>query len=68
MEAKENRKRAASQIKILAASKVAPDNSDSNASTRVPHKKKARTSFLSAHKQKGKNNPKYSGAHSYCVL
>ena len=52
-EAKENIKRAATHIKILAASKAAPAHSDSDASTKVPRKNKARTIFLPARKQKG---------------
>ena len=40
IEVKNNRKRGASQIKILANSKAAPFNSYSNKSIKVTHKKK----------------------------
>ena len=50
MEAKDNRKRATYEIKILAASKAAPANYDSDMSARVPHKKKEMNGVLPAHK------------------
>ena len=51
MEAKDNIKRAAYQIKRLAASKVAPANSGSDTSAKVPLKKKARTAVLLVRKR-----------------
>ena len=68
MEGKYNRKWDVAQIKILAASKLAPENYDSDTSTQVPRKKKARTGVLPAHKYKGNKNPKYKFYRSYFVL
>ena len=51
MEAKYNRKKAANEIKITAASKAAPANSDSDTSAKVPRKNKARTGFMRVCKQ-----------------
>ena len=62
---KENRKRYASQIKKLVASKVAQVNADSDVSVRVTRKNKARTSFLLARKQKVGKTPKYHGDQHY---
>ena len=68
MEDTDNRKRDVAQIKILASSKEAPENYDSDAYTRVPNKKKERTGVLPTHKHQGKNNPNNSGDQRYCVL
>ena len=54
MEEKDNQKQAAAQIKILVASKAAPANFYSDASAKVPWKKKARNGVLTARKQQGK--------------
>ena len=54
MKEKDNQKQAAAQIKILAASKAAPANFYSDASAKVPRKKKARNGVLTARKQQGK--------------
>ena len=67
MEAKDNRERDADEIKILAASKAAPDNYDSDMSARVTHKKKARNGVLPDQKNQVNKNPKNSGAEHYCV-
>ena len=48
-----NRRQAADQIKRLAPSKIAPDNSDSNTSARVRSKNKASSGVLPSRKQKG---------------
>ena len=68
MEGKYNRKRAASQIKILSASKAEPDNSYSNTRPRVTQKNKERTGYMPSRKRQGKNNPKHKGFQCYCVL
>ena len=68
METKENRKISAAEIKRLAASKSVPANSDRDASARLPYTNKSRTGVLLAYKHQGKNTPKNSVAHSYCVL
>ena len=65
---KENRKRYASQIKKLVASKVAQVNADSDVSVRVTRKNKARTGVLTARKKQGKNSPKDHGSQSYYLL
>ena len=46
MEAKDNRKRAADQIKILDYSKAAPEDFDSDLYAKVAHNKKANTGVL----------------------
>ena len=46
MEAKDNRKRSADQIKIISASKVDTSNSDSDTSTKVPRKNNTKTGVL----------------------
>ena len=48
---KDNRKRAASQIKRLVTSKADTVNSYSDESVRVPRKKNVRTGVLPSHKQ-----------------
>ena len=68
MEEKDNRNRAADQIKRLSASKAAPANYDSNASAKVTHKNEERTGVLPDCKNQGKKNSKHKGPHSYCVL
>ena len=65
---KDNRKGYVDQIKILAASKLAPTNSDRDTSARVLRKKKARAGALLACKQQGEKPPNHSGAQCYCVL
>ena len=65
MEAKENRKISVAQIKILSASKTTPANSYSNASARVPCKKKASTGVLPDPNQKCKKTPNHSGSQCY---
>ena len=68
MKEKDNRKQATSQIKRLTTSKVAPANSDNNASTKVPFKKKARTGFQPSWKKKGNQTPNNKGSQRYCVM
>ena len=53
MEANDNQKRSEYQIKILASSKAASDNSDSNASHRISHKKRESTGILLARNNQG---------------
>ena len=53
MEEKYNPKQEADQIKILAASKAAPANFYSDASAKVPQKKKESNGVLKACNQKG---------------
>ena len=65
MEDKYNRKITEAQIKRLAASKAAPVSSDSDASIRVPRKKKARTGVLPDCKNNGKKIPNHSGDQHY---
>ena len=48
IDAKYKRNCVADQIKIISASKAAPDNSDSNTSAKVPHKKNESTGVLPA--------------------
>ena len=62
MEAKDNRKRAVNQIKRIAASKLEPNNFDSDTSAKVPHKQKASTGILQDFKNNGKKNPKNTGS------
>ena len=62
MEVKDNKKRAADQIKRLATSKAAPINSKRDGYTRVPRKKKARAGVLPIRKQHGKRTSKHHGA------
>ena len=57
MDAKDNRNQAGDQTKRLAASKVAPCDSDRDKIPTVPHKKKARTGVLTAFKYQGKKPP-----------
>ena len=54
MDAKDNRNQAGNQTKRLAASKVAPCDSDRDTIPKVTHKNKARTGVLTAHKHQGK--------------
>ena len=68
MEVKDNSRRAAYQIGKLSVSKEAPAISNSDTSTRVPHKKNERTGVLLAQNQKGKTTPNHSISHSYCIL
>ena len=65
MEVKDNSKRAASQIKMIAISKAVPVNSYNNAYVGVLRKNKARTSVLLAHMQQGKKTPKMFGSQRY---
>ena len=65
---KDNHKRDAAQIKILAVSKAVPTNSDRDTSPRVPLKNKSRTGVLLVSKKHGNNNPKNKVSQSYCVL
>ena len=62
MEVKSDIKKATNQIKILADSKAAPADSDSNASGNVLCKNKARTGVLLAHKQQFNKNTKNKGS------
>ena len=57
MEVKDNQKRAADQIKILTASKVAPTDPDSDASATILRKKKSINGVLPACKQQGDKTP-----------
>ena len=68
MEAKDNRKGSASQIKRLEASKIAPTNYDRDKYAMVPLKNKSKTSVLLARRKKVKKTPKHSGTQCYCVL
>ena len=68
MDAKDNRKRADDQIKILAVYKSDMADSDSDASTRVPHKKKEITGVIPAWKQKDMKTPKHKGYQCYYVI
>ena len=65
MEVKDNRKRAAAQIKRLETSKAELINYDRNNSKRVTHKNNTRTAVLLSHKQQSKKNPKHIGAQHY---
>ena len=69
MEAKDNRKRYTEQIKIIAAQKAMPVQSDINAIPRVSSKNKYRNSVLSYHKTQGKttlNNKCYQPYYVMC--
>ena len=68
MEAKYNRKRAASQIKRHESSKAVTANSDRDARKKVPRKNKASNSFLPAHNQQVNEKPNNKGYNHYCVL
>ena len=68
MESKDNRNRAAAQIKRLAAKKVVLADSDSNASPRVTYKKKDKTGVLPARNNQGRNIPKHRGSQRYCMM
>ena len=68
MEEKYNPKQEADQIKILAASKAAPAESDSDTSPKVSQTNKSRTSVLLNRKNHGKNPPKKKRFKRYCVL
>ena len=68
MDDKDNRKRVAGYIKILAASKAVLTNYNSNISAYVTCKKTARIGVLPEHKKQGKKPPKYRGSQSYFVL
>ena len=68
IEAKYNRKRAESQIKILSYSKAAPASSNNDTSARETHKKKARTSILPDYNHQSKRTPKHSGVHCYYIM
>ena len=67
MEAKYTRKRSVSQIKILVAYKVAPDNSGSNKSAMVPHKNKVSTGVLPDGNKESNNTTKHSGTQRYYI-
>ena len=54
MEEKYSIKLVTDQIKILAASKAAPANSDINTSAKFPREKKSKTDILPARKHQGK--------------
>ena len=64
IEAKDNMKRAATQINMIATLRAAY-HSDSNEFIRVPRKNEARNGVF--HKKQGKNT-KNHGVHRYCVL
>ena len=68
MEVKDNRKRAAYQIKILAAQKVVLVDYDINTIPRVTHKKKAGAGVLLDRNQQGKKTPKHKGYQHYFAL
>ena len=57
LEEKDNQKRSADQLKILAAYKEALADSDSNTIPRVTHTNKARTDALFTRKKNGNNIP-----------
>ena len=57
MEKKDNRKRAADQIKLLAASKAGTDNYDRDTSAKLPRNNKARYGILPERKHQGNKPP-----------
>ena len=65
IKAKDNSKRAATQINNIASSRAA-SHYNSNVSVRVPHKNKARTGVL--RNKPGKKVPKHQGIQHQCVL
>ena len=65
MEVKDNRKRAADQIKNIAASKSESANSDSDVPVKVPHKKKSRTGVIPSLKHKFRMTPNQHSAQRY---
>ena len=67
MYAKYNRKRAAAQIRRLAASKAVPDDYDRDAYAKVTRNNKARIGVLPEFKQQDKNTTKYIGSWRYCM-
>ena len=68
MEVKDNRKRAASQIKSPATSNEAPISYDSDNSIRVQRKKNEGHGVLTSQTQHGKNTPKHHGAQRYYMM
>ena len=64
---KDNRKRAADQINNIAVSKAASIKSYSDASVRVPLKKKSRTIIPLSLNRQGKKIPRHHGAQ-HCLL
>ena len=68
MEGKYNLKRDADQTKIHASSKAAPSNSDSDASPKIPRKKKAMNGVRTARNNQGKKPPNNKGYQYYYVL
>ena len=65
---KDNRKRAAAQIKKLEISEASPLKSGNDESIRVTHKKRARTGVLPNRKQQEGKTPNHHRAQQYCVL
>ena len=68
LEEKDDLKITVAQIKILAAQKDVPVDSESYAITRVTLKNKARTGVLTDLNKNVKNNPKHKVSQRYCVL
>ena len=69
LEDKDNRKRSAAQIKRLDTQKVLVVDVGSDATTKVPHKKKTRTGVFPSHNQKNKSKtPNYGGINHYLML
>ena len=64
---KDNSKRAATQINMLATSRSA-SHSDSNKSVRVPCKNRARTGVIPSRKQHKKKAMKHNGIQCCCAL
>ena len=68
MEAKDDRNRSTDRIKRLAATKVAPENSDIDLSAKFTCKKNSGTIVLPARNQHSNKTPKHNGSFHYCVL
>ena len=62
MKAKDNRRRAADQIKILAAYKAAPAIYDRGTRAKVPCKKESSTGVIPYRKQYCKKKPNHKGS------
>ena len=67
IEVKDERKRAASQIKKIASARIF-SLSDSEESVRIPKKKKAKTGVSNYHKTPRRAHDRHHVTHSYCVL
>ena len=67
MEVKDDRKRAAEQIKRIVTSNAVPVNYDSDEYVRVTHNKMSRTGVIPSHQHQYKKTHKQHEVHCYCV-